>query len=253
MKKKLLLLLPWLIPMGLVGAGLYLRQNITTHFLGLICYGSAAVVCAWLGIFLMGRYRKNLAKLLGAVLASVLAIGILAVSGTGIWVASAAGDGTGNCDYIVVLGAKVDGTEPGTILNQRIRAAYAYLQAHPDAVAVVSGGQGPDEGISEAQCMYNVLTAMGIAPERIWLEDRSTSTWENLHFSLALIEERTGRRPERLGIVSNEFHLCRAKLTADRCGVQGLGIPAKTEDPIDFLNYFLRETVGIWKYIILGG
>ncbi len=253
MKKKLLLLLPWLIPMGLVGAGLYLRQNITTRFLGLICYGSAAVLWAWLGIFLLGRYRQKPAKLLGIALASVLILGMAVASGTGIRIASQAGADAAACEYIVVLGAKVDGTEPGTILHQRIRAAFAYLQAHPEAVAVVSGGQGPDEGISEAQCMYNGLTAMGIAPERIWLEDQSTSTWENLHFSLALIEERTGSRPERLGIVSNEFHLCRAKLTADRCGVQGCGIPAKTEEPIDFLNYFLRETVGIWKYIILGG
>lgn len=138
-------------------------------------------------------------------------------------------------------------------MGDRINATYDYLIVHPDVTAILSGGQGADEGISEAQCMYNELTALGIDPQRLWLEDKATSTWENLQFSLRIIEEKTGKRPETVGLLSSEYHLYRAGLFADACGVKAACIPARTSWPSIRINYFLREVAAVWKFIILGG
>jgi uncharacterized SAM-binding protein YcdF (DUF218 family) len=117
----------------------------------------------------------------------------------------------------------------------------------------VSGGQGNNELISEAQCMFNELTRMGIGEDRIWMEDQSTSTRENLRFSLALIQERTGVKPARIGLVSSEYHLFRAGLMAGDEDVTALGIPARTSWISLRINYFMREIVAVWAYLLLGG
>jgi uncharacterized SAM-binding protein YcdF (DUF218 family) len=152
-----------------------------------------------------------------------------------------------------VLGAGVNGTVPSLSLRERINGAYAHLTAHPHAACVVSGGQGNNELISEAQCMFNELTRMGIDESRIWMDDKSTSTRENLRFSMELIEEKTGNRPTQAAVISNEFHLFRASLFAKEQGLDMVGVPAKTTWITLHANYFLREIVAIWYYVILGG
>ena len=158
-----------------------------------------------------------------------------------------------HCDYMVVLGAKVRAEGPSVSLMDRIRATQAYMDSHPDAIAVVSGGKGDDEPITEAQCMYEELVKLGVDPQRIWIEDQATSTWENLNFSLNLIEEKTGTRPEKIGILSSEYHLFRASLFADACGVESVGIPAATSRLPQKINHFMREVAGVWHYLLLGG
>ena len=128
-----------------------------------------------------------------------------------------------------------------------------WVEEHPEVIAIVSGGQGDDEPMTEAQAMYDELVNLGIDPDRIWIEDRATSTWENLNFALELIEEKTGTRPENLGIVSSEYHLFRASLFADACGVEPVLIPARTSVVTQRINHFMREVAGVWHYLILGG
>ena len=101
--------------------------------------------------------------------------------------------------------------------------------------------------------MFDYLVDAGIDPGRVWLEDRSTSTQENLEFSMALIEQKTGTRPERIHLLSNEYHLYRAKLFARQQGVEASGVPAKSPYFTLFLNYFLREIAGVWHEILIGG
>lgn len=153
--------------------------------------------------------------------------------------------------YLLVLGAGVDGDVPSLSLTERLAAAHNYLTAYPDAICVVSGGQGGGENISEAQCMYNWLTAHGIDPERILMEDRASSTAENLMFSLELLERR-GEKPESIAIVSSEYHLFRAGLMAKKCGVTALGVPAHTSLAALRVNYTFREIFGVWYYLIFG-
>ena len=163
------------------------------------------------------------------------------------------GDPEESCEYVVVLGAKVRPDGPSVSLMDRIRAAAEYLEENPEVTAIVSGGKGADEPIAEAKCMYDELVALGIDPNRIWMEDKATSTWENLHFSLNLIEKRTGNRPAKIGILSSEYHLFRASLFAKACHVESVGIPAATSRLSQRINHFMREVAGVWHYILLGG
>ena len=245
----------WLIPVLFVILGIFLYTTVHGHsFLGLVSFALAALISCYYLIAMLRAGAPMTAKVLNTFLTACLILGLIAFGITeSIIVRASAGDPDRDHQYIVVLGAKVNGTSPSLSLNDRIGAAYAYLKAHPDTVAVLSGGQGPDEGISEAQCMFNELTARGIPARRLWLEDRSTSTWENLNLSLDLIEEKTGTRPETIGLVSSEYHLYRAGLFARDCGVTAVGIPAKTSWLTIRINYFMREVGGIWHYLVLGG
>ena len=156
----------------------------------------------------------------------------------------------GDFSYLLVLGTKVDGEKPGRMLRDRIDAAYAYLVAHPGVIAIVSGYQSGNGRISEAECMCRELTALGIAPERIWVEDQASTTKENFQFAMKLIEKRVGKRPEVLGVLSSEHHLFRAGLLARRQGIPIATIPAKTKVRSILIRNFLREIPLIWYYII---
>ena len=254
MKGKLAALWKWIFPLLFVALGVFCYNTVHGHeFLGLISFCLAGLSAAYLLLFaLRGRFPKW-AKMGMLVLTGILCLGILIFAVTEALILEASvGQSQRDCQYILVLGAKVNGTQPSRSLGERIRTAYEYLSAHPDAVAVLSGGKGQDEGISEAECMFRHLTAMGIPQERLWLEEKATSTWENLQFSLELIEEKTGQRPESIGLVSSEYHLFRADLFAKVWGVETVGIPAKTEWVTIRINYFLREVAGVWHYLLLG-
>ena len=159
----------------------------------------------------------------------------------------------GEPEIMVVLGCMVWPDGPSKTLQNRIDAAADYLNAHPGVIAVLSGGQGEDEPMSEAQCMYEGLVKLGIDPDRLWLEDKATSTWTNLQYSLDLIEERTGVRPTKIGLLSSEYHLFRASLQARDHGVETVGIPARSTLVTQAINHFMREVAGVWHYILLGG
>ena len=146
---------------------------------------------------------------------------------------------------VVVLGCKVRNGAPSLMLRRRIDAAYGYLAENPDVYAVVSGGQGSDESISEAQCMRDCLAAKGIAPERIIMEDRSTTTDENLRFSHELIQQRG--LPEHITIVTDGFHQLRSDMKARKLGLQAYNISAHT--PLWLApTYWVREWLGIAYY-----
>ena len=182
------------------------------------------------------------------VLLVLLCLVLLAFLVTGAVIMFSGTADQGEFDYLLVLGTVVEGTEPSSMLSDRIQGAYEYLTAHPDVICIVSGGKGDEVNLSEAQCMYNELTELGIDPARIIMEDRAASTVENFRFSLALIEEEFGTRPDTIGVLSSEFHLLRARMFAREEGVTPIAIPAKTTDPGMFMSYFLREIIMVWYY-----
>ena len=225
-------------------------------------YSFSALVCLCLiGILLFynlcesaeNKYPKT-TKVVKRVFTCILALGLLVVGTTECLIIHASlGDKDETCEYMLVLGAKVRHDGPSVSLMDRIKAAADYMNAHPDVIAIVSGGKGQDEPITEAQCMYEELVKLGIDPSRIWMEEKATSTWENLHFALNLIEKKTGQRPEKIGLLSSEYHLFRAKLFARACEVDAVGIPARTSRLSQMINHFMREVAGVWHYILLGG
>jgi len=255
MKQKILPFLKWLIPLGFVALSVFFYTAVRGYsFSGLICLALAALISCYYLLSILKKRHLRVAKALRTTLNILVCLGLVIVTVTGgIIVNAARGAEDQNCKYVVVLGCRVYDDGPSLSLQDRIRAAYDYLTAHPDAICIVTGGQGADEPMTEAQCLYDHLTALGIRGERIWLEEAATSTWENLVFSLDLIEEKTGTRPESIGLLSSEYHLFRASLFARDCGVTALGIPAETSWISLRINNYLREIAGVWHYIILGG
>ena len=223
-------------------------------FTVLVCWCLIGILMFYNIAELLQRKYPKPVKAVRRIFTFLLCIGLLVVGVTECLIIHASfGDPKETVDYIVVLGAKVRPDGPSVSLMDRINAAYDYLTEHPEVTAVVSGGKGGDEPMTEARCMYDELVALGIDPDRIWMEENATSTWENMHFTLNLIEERTGTRPTKLGVLSSEYHLFRAGLFANACGVESVGIPARTSRLSQMINHFMREVAGVWHYILLGG
>lgn len=244
----------WIWLAVLIILGLILRYAVVGYgFSSNLCFGLAALIVLFK---LMGVYEKNSGKSAkdarSFITFCICVFLILAIITGTLIVHDAFGEEFRDNDYIVVLGAAVHGSTPSLSLNNRIVAAYEYLTAHPNTICVVSGGQGEGEYISEAQCMYNELVSRGISPNRIWMESQATSTMENLQFSLDLIERRTGKRPDEIGLVTSEYHLFRAGLMSKKCGAVANGIPATTTWLSLRLNYFLREIFAVWHFVIFG-
>ncbi len=145
-------------------------------------------------------------------------------------------------ETLIVLGCRVYGEVPSLSLRERLDAAYDYLQTYPDTYCVVSGGQGSGENISEAECMYRYLTNMGIDGARIFKEDASTSTRENIEFSLQVIEEH--RLPEEIAIATSEYHQYRVSLIAKGLGVKNTAVCGRTASWL-FPTFYVRELYGI--------
>ena len=150
---------------------------------------------------------------------------------------------TDDADYIIVLGSKVNGTKPSYSLQYRIDKAAEYLKSHEKTIAIVSGGQGKGEDISEALAMKQGLIKQNIAEDRIIMEGKSTSTDENITFSKPLIPADMKKGM----IVTNDFHMFRAKKIAAKQGLQLEGLPAKTPKPI-IISSNVREYLAITQY-----
>lgn len=142
-------------------------------------------------------------------LAMAFYLTIVSIAASGIFIPPAQ-----NMDYIIILGARVNGTEPSPALQARVDRAVEYLNENPDTLVIASGGKGEDEIITEASCMKRLLKEAGIPEERILIEDRATSTAENIRFSYALIPDPNAT----VGVVTNSYHMYRARLIAESNG-----------------------------------
>ena len=152
-----------------------------------------------------------------------------------------------NLEYIIVLGAHVQGTRLTLALLERTRRALQYLEENPETKAVLSGGQGEGEDISEAQAMCNYLVEHGIDRERLILEGRSTSTTENLKFSLEIIGLDLS-----VGELTNNFHVIRGTAIGKKCGCKEIyPIPSRYRS-WRLLIYIPREILAIIKDKIMG-
>lgn len=157
---------------------------------------------------------------------------------------------------VIVLGCRVDGSVPSLQLKNRCAAAAEFMLQVPDSVAVLSGGQGPDEDISEAECMKRLLVEAGIDESRLYLEESSANTRENLENSLAVIK-KNGLSQSVL-VVTNEYHQCRAMLICRDLGITagsdfGYGLfhskSCKTS-AYSFLTFLTRDMMGVVKELI---
>lgn len=191
------------------------------------------------------RWVKRIEQMfLGIVLICIIGFGII----LGILISEGRKKPSGNADYVVVLGAHVYGERMSANLSYRVEKAYSYLIENPRTRVILSGGQGAGEDISEAEAMRRYLEKKGIAEDRILMEDTSVNTEENIRNSAKLI----GDMRQSVVIISNDFHIFRAKRIAKKQGfknVEGLG---SGTHPYTAPNAYVREIIAVIKYRICG-
>lgn len=215
--------------------GLTARFGLDMHWIWLVVGGAltaAGLIGRWAG--LPGWMRIGWRALMCAGLALVIGLECCVISGMNA-------EPPAGLDYLIVLGARVEADgSPGKALEKRINAAAAYLAENPDTIAVASGGKGTDEVIPEAECIKNGLAARGIDESRILVEDRSTTTSENMAFSMKLMD--CGAET-KVGIVTNNYHVSRALLLANHAGMKKVnlyGLAADYTGPT-LLHYMMRD------------
>lgn len=152
---------------------------------------------------------------------------------------------------VIVLGCGIfpDG-RPTLSLVHRLTAASAYLSAHPKADVVVTGGQGGNEPFSEALAMKRYLVARGIDETRVFMEDKSTSTRENLEYALDIIEQNG--LSTRAAVVTSDYHVWRALWIAGELGYDACGIAAPTPWRV-WLSCQVREWIAIGNTLLFHG
>lgn len=193
--------------------------------------------------------KRILRVLLALVLAAVLGYGVL----LGAVCLGERDDLRGDEEVIIVLGCMVNPNgQPSVLLKDRLDTALGYLEEHPGAIAVVSGGQGPDEVMSEAQCMADYLTGRGIDARRIILEDQSHNTNQNIRNAQKVLAEAGYDTTQPTIVVSNAFHLARVRLIWSRAcsgSVSTLAAPS-SHLPSRILMY-VREPLALLKSFLL--
>jgi len=152
------------------------------------------------------------------------------------------------CDYIIVLGAQIKGTKVTNSLRERLDTAYDYIASNPNTKIIVSGGQGKGEDITEAYAMKEYLVARGIKDSKIMMENRSSNTTENMKFSVGFIDDKKAS----IGIVTSNFHIYRSIKLAKAQGLTNVIGIASPCDSILFLNYMVRESIGVAKDAVMG-
>ena len=155
-----------------------------------------------------------------------------------------------NADYIIVLGAGIIGSRVTPLLAARIEKGIELLRYNPNAVLIMSGGQGSGEDIPESKAMADYAIDKGVSAEKVILEQKSVSTEENLRFSRKLMNKQN----PQIVIVTTAYHMFRALILAKRQNIKCVGFSAKTKWYFT-LNAFIREFVGYlrltWKKHII--
>lgn len=131
-------------------------------------------------------------------------------------------------EYIIIHGCGLlDGERVSKLLSNRIdKAIKVFHRSKDKAVIICSGGKGSNETISEAEAIARYLKEKGIPKDHILLEDKSTTTKENLLFSNNIITSRGGSK--RTALVSSNYHIYRCVLLAHELKIKCVGIGAKT-------------------------
>lgn len=160
----------------------------------------------------------------------------------------------GDPQIMVILGCQVKSWGPSILLQDRLDKALDYLEEHPDMTVVVSGGQGPDEHITEAQAMYDYLVVHGVNGEQILLEEESHNTVQNLKYTRELLESEGYDLTADIVVVSNGFHLTRVQMLWER--VWGSGdnlstLAAPSSHMPSRLKMYIREPIALVKSFVL--
>ena len=214
-----------------------------------------AAGCAGEGLMLLWRDKSRLCRAL-AVVGRVL-FGLFVLSFAGIQLAVIAPRlhpdeqsraGAAQADYFLVLGALVnpDG-QPSAALAARCDTAIDLLTAYPSSRAILCGGQGGNEPRSEADAMFDYMTARGIDPARLLREDQSTNTIQNIRNAREFLAEG-----DRTAVITNDYHVARACMLMRSAGLDPVGIPVPTPYPAQWIAVRCREYCSILGLMLSG-
>lgn len=200
-----------------------------------------------LGFVLILWYNVPKNKLTAALKALALAgYGIVFAMVGFILISSGVTKADGTEDAVIILGCGIHGDRLTRPLKYRLDTAVEYCNDNPDCVIVVTGGQGPQEDMTEADAMYFYLLGQGIAPSKIIKEPRATSTNENFKYSKLLLDKHFNVKSYKTVCVTNRFHAYRAEQLAKLNGLNcttcsaPIGISAAAPS-------YMREVLAIFQ------
>ena len=224
------------------------------HVIFYLVLGLSAILITFLILWTLGASERysQLAAVLRRCYVVCLTLGLAGFLTFQGLILSAAHTEEADVDALIVLGAGLRNGAPSLVLRTRLNAAIAYHEKQGDIPIIVSGGLGEGETVTEAEAMFRYLSTRGVDESMIWRENASTNTQENLAFSLALMEDNgLDIETARVAVVSNEFHLYRAKLIAGKAGLDAVGVAAATPGVYLRVLYSFREAFALASEVLL--
>ncbi|NLD59245.1 MAG: YdcF family protein [Clostridiales bacterium] len=149
-------------------------------------------------------------------------------------------------DCIIVLGARVhmSGNLSDT-LRYRCESALEAYESGLSRNIIVTGGRGRDEPTTEAEAMRDWFVKKGVPENRVFLEPKSTDTWENLGNAHEIMRKNGWKSAI---VVTSDYHLERSLWTARDLGIEASGISAEAPKPL-FVKWMNRaREAGSWGY-----
>lgn len=152
-------------------------------------------------------------------------------------------------DAVIVLGAGVKGDRVSYALQLRLDKAIEYHKQNPRAPIIVTGGLGFQEIVTEAYAMKKYLVEKGVDQSCIIMEEKATSTAENMRFSKEILDEHFGRE-YNVVVITNGFHIFRSVYLAKRAGFSEVYHMRTGLQWYNVLPCYLRETMAVVKTFI---
>lgn len=214
--------------------------NFTGFFVAL------GAICILIGIVYKKRKFKKSHYVFRTMVCLILCVFVFT---EGILIYNGKTEYKGKLDYIVVLGAGLRGRTMLSTQYQRAQRAMEYVKDNPDIKIVVSGGKGSGESITEAEAMKEYFLNKGVKNENIIVEDKSKNTFQNLKNTKSILDKISNGKSIKVGVVTSNFHMTRAKFLGKRVGLKLYGIPA----PIKTLlipQCYVREFFAVYKSLI---
>lgn len=233
------IILPFVIP-------LISRSGVTGSLLG-IALGGYAILLGVFFPYIRKRAKRAVKIIYDCLMYAFFLVIVYIIIASGFMLNSMLDSPPANCpDTVIVLGCQVKNGKPSLMLQRRIDAAYEYLIRNEDALCVGTWGTGEGEEKSEGQVIVESLIQMGIDKDRLIIEDRATSTEENIRYSIEKADIK-----ERAVIVTDGFHQLRAEIIAGKYGIDTYSVPAATPGYL-IAPYWLRDCGGVAFTLLFG-
>ncbi len=154
-------------------------------------------------------------------------------------------------DAVIVLGAGVRGDKVTMPLKMRLDKAIEYHHKNPDSLIVVTGGQGPQETVTEAYAMEKYLVENGVDKNKIIKEEKASSTYENMKFSKVILDNYF-KNDYSIVVITNNFHIYRSVNIAKDAGFSKINFFHAKLPWYNLISCYLRESLAVIKMIVIG-